>query len=183
MTDLITLAEYKDAKEIKSPNLDVKIETLITLVSDFVEVYCGRRFLTETYTDALYGVCEDSIYIQNPPLTDVAVIEFYNTSREWELVDLEAYLIEEDIITFLDLPIVHDTPKKPFRLEYTGGYVDIPAALRLAVIDMVTFYHKNEATPKKSVSSLNVQAPGFTDNNLPSHIKRVLDLYRVIDNV
>ena len=57
-----------------------------------------------------------------------------------------------------------------------------PADLKLAVIDLVTYYHKDEYKERKVMAGASIQNAGSTSqaNNVafPDHIKRVLDLYK-----
>ena len=45
MSNLITLAEYKDAEGITSPKEDLRINSLIPSVSQLVKTYCGNSFV------------------------------------------------------------------------------------------------------------------------------------------
>ena len=45
MTDLITLAEYKEYKGISNPDRDGKFQILITRASALIETYCNRKFI------------------------------------------------------------------------------------------------------------------------------------------
>ena len=57
MADLISLAKYKEFEGIDSTTNDLKFQTLIPSVSQFVKTYCGNSFVdfvstnkTETFT-------------------------------------------------------------------------------------------------------------------------------------
>jgi hypothetical protein len=53
----------------------------------------------------------------------------------------------------------------------------------LAVIDLITYYHKDEYKERKVMGGASIQNSASTtqSNNVafPDHIKRVLDLYKV----
>jgi hypothetical protein len=53
----------------------------------------------------------------------------------------------------------------------------------LAVIDLITYYHKDEHKERKVMAGASIQNSASTSqrNNVafPDHIKRVLDLYKV----
>jgi len=68
------------------------------------------------------------------------------------------------------------------KVVYTAGYSAVPADLKLAVIDLVTYYLKDEHKQRQSIAGASLQNQGSSGqpNNVgfPDHIKRVLDLYK-----
>ena len=68
------------------------------------------------------------------------------------------------------------------RVTYTAGYASIPTDLRLAVMDLITYYLKDEHKERRSIAGASIQnqASSSQRNNVafPDHIKRVLDLYK-----
>ena len=75
-------------------------------------------------------------------------------------------------------------PKGPgaVKVVYKAGYATIPADLKLAVIDLITYYHKDEHKARQTIAGASIQNQSSTSqrNNVafPDHIKRVLDLYK-----
>ena len=45
MTDLITLADYKEIEGISSPKEDLRLATLVPSVSQLVKTYCGNSLI------------------------------------------------------------------------------------------------------------------------------------------
>jgi hypothetical protein len=68
------------------------------------------------------------------------------------------------------------------RVTYTAGYAETPLDLRLAVVDLVTYYFKGEHKQRQTLAGATIQNPGSASvrNSVafPDHIKRVLDLYK-----
>ena len=68
------------------------------------------------------------------------------------------------------------------KITYKAGYDTCPADLQLAVIDLVTYYHKDEHKARKVMAGASIQnntSSSQRDNvAFPDHIKRVLDLYK-----
>jgi hypothetical protein len=68
------------------------------------------------------------------------------------------------------------------KVTYTAGYSTCPADLRLAVIDLITYYLKEEHRETRTLGGASIQNPSSTSLNdnvgFPDHIKRVLDLYK-----
>ena len=68
------------------------------------------------------------------------------------------------------------------KVVYTAGYSAIPGDLKLAVLDLITYYLKDEHKMRQSIAGASLQnqgSSGQTNNvGFPDHIKRVLDLYK-----
>jgi hypothetical protein len=78
------------------------------------------------------------------------------------------YFISEDGIEYVN----------KYKINYVGGFDETPSDLKLAVLDLVEYYYKNESTPKRMSNFVTIEYVKTSD--FPPHIKRVLDLYRVI---
>ena len=67
-------------------------------------------------------------------------------------------------------------------MTYTAGYETTPEDLKLAVFDLVTYYHRNEHKQRMNQGPAAINNPGSTslrnNSDFPDHIKRVLDMYR-----
>jgi hypothetical protein len=70
------------------------------------------------------------------------------------------------------------------KVIYTAGYSAVPDDLKLALIDLVAYYYKEEYKISRILSgaSMNNANTSSMPRNIgfPDHIKRVLDLYRYI---
>ena len=68
------------------------------------------------------------------------------------------------------------------KVVYTAGYSSVPSDLKLAVLDLVTYYLKDEHKQRQSIAGASLQNQGSTSQNnnvgFPDHIKRVLDLHK-----
>ena len=182
MTDLIKLDEYKKFAEIGASVTqgDARLSYLITLTSEFIENYCGRVFSTASHVEQVKD--DDTfLFVRNIPITTLTSVEYFDAAKAWTVLDVESYMpyLEDGQIELIDVPIVYAVAR-PYRLTYTGGYANIPADLKLAALDLVTYYYKRESAPKKAASDVMITTPVVEANNLPAHIKRVLDLYRAI---
>jgi hypothetical protein len=66
-----------------------------------------------------------------------------------------------------------------YKVSYFAGYEVVPEDLRLAVLDLVTYYRKNDGAihSTKAPGTNAVQIEYISTTSLPAHIKRVLDFY------
>lgn len=183
MPDLITRQEYKDYEDISSPNQDDEIDFLIPKVSAFIKTYCRRTFNDFISTDKV-DVFNGGYYYLIPsdtPIISITSLEFsadlgqnYTTLTEftdWVLID--------DSLIGKPTGTCFSSAKNGYRLSYKSGYVTLPEDLKLAVLDMVKYYLRNDGTVHgtKFSNTNTMQIEHISDAALPAYIKRVLDPY------
>ena len=182
---LITAAEYKAYKGITSTTEDAALAIIIPKVSDLVKAFCRRTFIDyvdEAKVEVFKGGHE-SLNPEETPLRTVSSLEFsedYGLTYT-SLVEFTDYVVDVETgqVTFI-LPQYQNYRRvNAFKVTYTAGYEVIPADLKLAVMDLVTYYIRNEAAlhTNKNVGANSVQIEYITNTGLPAHIRRVLDLY------
>lgn len=182
-TNLITLQEYKAYEGITGPTQDLEITTIIPKVSEFVKSVCRRTFVD--------WVDEQKVEIFNGGevllLGEAPVIQIFGLEQSLDygqnytsLVEFQDWVYDHEAEEIVPLK----TPEfkkliNGYRVTYTAGYENIPEDLKLAVLDLVTYYMKNQGAVHSvtAVTTGNAQVQYLTQTNLPTHIKRVLDLY------
>jgi len=188
MRNLITVDDYKIYANISSPDQDERIELLIPYVSQLIKTYCSRNFIdnydvdAEDFTDIIqyYNGGDDYLYTEEFPIVSV---EEVGTSKDngqtyTSLVEYTDYLIDRQndrLVIFGAKDI--DAPNY-FRVTYRAGYSNLPGDLYVATLDLLDYYIKREATPRKTQGAVSIEY--IRSSDFPHHIKRVLDLYRVI---
>ena len=194
MADLITLATYKDAEGLSTPKEDVRISALIPSVSQLVKTYCGNSFVdfyssnkTETFNiDWATHVVQ---LTESPVNALVSVQERTSYSGSYTTLTTGAYEYSLDSTTD---SIMRTWSSGGYRnwpqgigavkIVYTAGYSAVPADLELAVIDLITYYLKDEHKERRTIPGASIQNQASTSqtNNVgfPDHIKRVLDFYK-----
>jgi hypothetical protein len=181
--NLITLQEYKAYEGITSTTQDVEINTIIPKVSEFVKSICRRTFVdwvddakTEVFNG---GTC---LLLGEAPIIAISSIEkSENYGQSYvDLVEFTDWVLDSQNQQILPI----NRAEFPYlingyRVTYTAGYQNIPEDLKLAVLDLVTYYMKNQGAVQSqiAVTTGNAQVQYLTQSNLPGHIKRVLDLY------
>jgi len=185
MADLINITEYKAFASISSTESDAKLNVVIPMVSAFVKTYCGRDFANYTATAAVeyFSIGGTTLFVSEPPVTSI-------DSVERKLVAGDAYTVLTDKVHY-EYDIANDCvvsletdgfPAIPngVKITYKGGFATIPSDLKLGVISLVTYYMKGEQVPRKSLNSNQISTEYPQSQDLPPHIKRVFDLYRII---
>jgi|TARA_B110000467_G_C18211049_1_gene417441 hypothetical protein len=193
MADLITLQEYKTAEGITQPKEDARLNVLIPSISQLVKTYCGNSFVdfystnkTETFTlewgthivqltespvNAIVSVQEATSY--GGTLTTLTT-----GAQEYALNKATDCIYRTTTGGYKNWPVGVETVK----VVYTAGYSAVPADLKLAVLDLITYYLKDEHKARQSIAGASIQnqtSSSQRDNvSFPDHIKRVLDLYK-----
>jgi len=192
MTDLIALSTYKTAEGIQATKDDAKLELLITSVSQLVKTYCNATFV-DYYTSAkteMFNINYNESFVQ---LAEGPVVMSEGNKpvvSERDNITSSYTTLTQDVDYYVDteLDCIYRMnkawPKGPgaVKVVYKAGYATIPADLKLAVIDLITYYHKDEHKARQTIAGASIQNQSSSSqrNNVafPDHIKRVLDLYK-----
>jgi hypothetical protein len=185
--NLITQTEYKTYAGIKSTNYDAEIDALIPRVSQFVKNYCGRTFVDyfaapDPQKVEVFSGGFKTILPTETPLVSIGKLEASeNFGKTYTtLVQYTDWVQQGDTIVSL-APKGFDYYINGYKLTYFGGWDDVPPDLGLAIMDLLTYYRKNDMSihSTKAPGTNNVQIEYITSNQLPAHIRRVLDMYRL----
>ena len=194
MANLITLADYKEAEGIVSPKEDLKINALIPAISQLVKTYCGNSIVdfygtdkTETFN---INWSTHAVQLTETPVNSIVSVKersSYDAAYETLTTTDHEYYFDystDSIFRTNSGGGYNFWPKGPAAVEvvYTAGYASTPADLKLAVIDLVTYYLKDEHKERRTLAGASIQNQGSTSLRdsvaFPDHIKRVLDLYK-----
>jgi len=192
MTDLITLATYKTAEGIQATKDDAKLELLITSVSQLVKTYCNTTFVdyytsakTElsniNYNEAFVQLSEGPVVMSDGNKPVVSERDSITSSYTTLTQDVD-YYVDTDLDCIYRMNKAWPKGPGAVKVVYKAGYETIPADLKLAVIDLITYYHKDEHKARQTIAGASIQNQSSSSqrNNVafPDHIKRVLDLYK-----
>ena len=197
MADLVTVAQYKDAEGLRGEKDDDRLAVIVPQVSDLVKKYCGISFIDFYSTDKVETFSIDDNYTttiivsESPLVTVDSVQERASYSGSYETLtttDYEYYVdTESDAIIRTNKegnPIPFKRGVGAVKITYNAGYSATPEDLKLALFDLVNYYMKDEHKERRTLGGAQLQnqgTSGIRDNSdFPDHIKRVLDLYRVI---
>lgn len=194
MINLISLDEYKTAKDIRKDDKDEVISQLITDVSALIQNYINYKFYDseETHTqvfDLDYDATE--LYLDDFPVNDITSITeinpyYYDSTIHFPVPET---IYREDLKQGRLIRLNGTWPQGYSAVEVTytvGSALDpatIPPDLKRATIDMVNYYMAEEWKDSKQMrgASLNNNTGSGNTNtsttDFPPHIQRVLDLY------
>ena len=197
MADLITVTQFKDSEGIRGEKDDDQLNVIVPQVSDLVKKYCGTSFIdfyssakTETFT--VYDKFTSVIILSESPVNSVSSVqERTSYSGDYTTLTTAAYEYYLDA----EADAIYRTTKNgeitywpkgvgAVKISYTAGYSATPEALKLALFDLVNYYLKDEHKERQTLGGATLQnaaTAGIRNiTDFPDHIKRVLDLYRVV---
>lgn len=191
MADLITLREYKDMEGIQNPKDDYNLSQLISSVSQLVKTYCGNTFIDYYSTDKVdtFSIDWDTHLVQltESPVISVSAVETRDSvTSSYQAVTSTNYYLDynTDTVLYVTGSNYKNWPRGPgaVKVTYRAGYSSLPGDLKLAVIDLITYYYRDEYKERKTLAGATLQNPGTSSQDssvaFPDHIKRVLDLYK-----
>jgi hypothetical protein len=180
--ELITRSEYKSYAGIASTNSDEEIDSLLPKVSELVKTYCRRRFnewLDEVKTEVFSGNTSTLILQEEPVIQVLSVETSADYGQTWTaLTQYTDWVLDGNEIVNI---VQGEWTKlvRGYRVNYYCGYETVPQDLKLAVMDLVTYYRQNDASvhSTKAPGTNSVQIEYISTTSLPAHIKRILDFY------
>lgn len=199
MTNLVTLEEYKLYEGINSTQYDEKLETLTTSVSKLVRTYCGTEFNAYTTSPGVteyFDIQWNSHVVQLRHSPVISVLNVYIRDSQGQTYT-EVYsdgtngqyafyldTISDSVLRTSESGSYRNWPcgVGSVKVVYTAGYPTVPEDLKLAISDLISYYHKNEWKERQSIGSASREGAGSSairnDPGFPDHIRRVLDMYR-----
>lgn len=191
---IITLDDYKLFEGITSTKNDDQLEALLDSSSALIETYCNTKFTQ--YAEApgaeeIFNIQWDTHVVQlkySPVISVLLVLERSAQNQAYTPLSLNTYDWYLDRVTD---SIFRTNPDGSYALwpkgvgsvavNYIAGYTSAPEDIKLALVDLVTYYFKDEHRVNRSLGSASTQnqvTSSIRDAGFPDHIKRVLDLYR-----
>jgi len=192
MADLITIDEYKTSENIQSTKEDSRINSLISAVSALVKTYCGNSIVDHYSTNKVetFSINWSTNLVQlteTPIVSIVSVEERDDYSSSYTTVPATEYFMDASVDGVYRVSTAGGKKNWPggpasVKITYKAGYSECPKDLQLAVIDLITYYLKNEHKARQTMQGASIQnitSSSQRDNvAFPDHIKRVLDLYK-----
>lgn len=122
----VTVTEVKALGRIVTTSHDTLIQDLIDAAESFVEAFCDIKLTSEEVSENLDG---GGYYLlpSRKPMTAVTTV-----FEEGDLIDAADYGFEEFGL-FQTTEYPWTAGKQIFATTYTGGYVEAPAGLKLAI--------------------------------------------------
>jgi len=164
MADIITLNEYKTAKNIVTTDYDAQLTALIPMVNNYIEEYCGRVFGPAEHTEQNEGTIDALsryfFHVKNRPIISVQdiTLKFTGASSNMtvDLTNLDIFSEAGYIYYAYNLAPPTVVLREEYRnvfyytITYSGG-MPVPQPVKLAAVtmlgDMFEYFNRvNSAT-------------------------------------
>ena len=192
MANLIDLDTYKISEKIESTKEDARITSLIAAVSALVKTYCGNSIVDYYATNkveefSINRATNLAQLTETPIVSIVSVEERDDFASSYTTVPTTEYYADgstDSIYRVNTTGIGKSWPTGPaaVKITYKAGYSECPADLQLAVVDLITYYMKDEHKARQTMQGASIQNNSSSSQRdnvaFPDHIKRVLDLYK-----
>lgn len=192
---LTTRARVKTFLGITSTDDDTLLDSLINVVTNFIENYCDRRFKLTTYTDEVYdGNGSQQMLLKQYPVvafTQLGERDSVDNQSSWTAIDSEDYFVNlvTGIIDYIN-GLFRRLPRH-YRATYQAGYdvdvSDIAKTLEAAgagdlefacwslVSDMYDEYKGEADITSESLGDYSVSYAAVEENPV---IKNILEKYK-----
>lgn len=129
-TALTTLSRVKNRLTITESGHDAVLTRMINGVSDFIEMYCQRKFVSRTYTQEKYSVYspgETHLLLRQYPISALTTLEYAvgtPSNKNWTEYNVDDFELIEDgrnglVRVYASIPFGVNT----IRATYTAGYL------------------------------------------------------------
>ena len=185
MTALITLEDYKLYKKITKTDSDEELNAIIASVSNLIKTYCGHSFIDyfTTPKTEVFNIkqSQHALLLNEWPVKTVSLVE-YRDSYEENYVTLASseYFIDTSIDTIFKHSGYWPDGFGAVKVTYTAGYATTPPDIKIAGLDLVHHYHKEEYKERKSIGTATIDTglSKMGTSRWPAHVARVLDMYK-----
>lgn len=187
---LVTLDEYKTYKKLTKTDADQELGFIVESVNSLVNTFIGHSLL-DYYDDSTPAVeifnvkpGQSSLQLNEWPIKEVIKVESrLDFQNPYVIVDPTEYFVDPTV----DSIYIHGHNtywQEGFgstKVTYTAGYPETPKDIRIAVLDLVHHYYKEEYKDKKQIGNASIDNTNRAmalASEWPIHIIRVLDMYR-----
>lgn len=175
---LTTLAKVKQFGKIESFEDDLLLTRMIDAASATIELFCGRTFVSQSYTETKDGTGQRKMTLRNVPVTAVASVTVNGQpiSARPEVqgngYTFDAYGVR---LTGYAFTVGLDN----VRVVYTAGFAAVPPDVDMACCELVTLRYKTLDRLGVSSKSLAGESISFNQGDFSDPVRRALDQYRV----
>lgn len=186
---LTTRDNVKAALNITGSDDDARIDSLLAVVTDFIQSYCNRTFASDTLTEypKVNGYNASTVNLKRYPVTSVTSVHVSTDLPRVYGAD-ELLTADEDYILDEDPGILHRTDGsawptgiKAVKVVYVGGYSTIPADLERAAIEIIAVKLNKGKFQLYHVTQEDAAEGGIRMlrwEDIPTTTQQVLDDYR-----
>lgn len=182
---MITLEDYKIYKKLTKTESDEELTKIIASVVSMIKAYCGHSFV-DYYTTPkveIFNIKQNqhAILLNEWLVKDVTLVEYRDSyDQAYTTLSSAEYFVDKTIDTVFKHSGYWPEGFGAVKITYTAGYSSVPEDVKIAGLDLVHHYHKEEYKERKSIgaASIDTGLSKMSNTKWPAHVARVLDLYK-----
>jgi hypothetical protein len=187
MANLVSLDDYKIYKKKTKTEDDEVINQLITSVSTAVKMYCGHSFIDYYAVDKVeifnIDINQHAILLNEWPVNTVSQVEYRDSYLDsYTILDASEYYVDKNIDTLFKHSGYWPEGYASVKVTYRAGYTATPGDIKIACLDLISHYLKEEYKERKTIGQVSIDNSqsnmGSNMSKWPSHVSRVLDMYK-----
>jgi hypothetical protein len=170
------------------------IDSIINSASQFIENYCNRKFISQTFTEYYDGNDEEKLLLSNFPITVFTGLYLYDFMSA---VVLQTYTVHSDYEVYTDEGIIYKPGcfghgHKNYKVVYVAGYTmaNMPEDLKTACFELAKlsyFKMDKQGIQSETIGRYSINYGGisqvtyFMGVAVPGYIISLLAPYRRLD--
>jgi hypothetical protein len=180
VADLTTLANVEAWLKLQPGNDDeALLSRLITAVSDMVERWCNRPFLTEDFTETRDGTGSNRMAFGNFPVTAVeSVVIDGRVIPAGDAVQTPGFYFKKTMLYLNGYRFLAGSGN--VALSYTAGYAEVPPAVEQAVIETIGMRYRERDRIGQSSKGIAGETTAYLIKDLPPSAQTALQPYRKV---
>ncbi len=181
--DLTTLANVKQYLRIAQANDDALLQTLITNVSDYIQVYLNRKFNSQDYTGIANGSgfgCQQLAF-GNYPVSAVSTLTICgNAIPQVAITDgrTRGYRFSEDYIYLNGYEFVNGIAN--VQCTYTAGFDTLPPSIVQACNELVGLRYREIERIGQSSKVLNGENVNYITDAMQKSVSILLSNWKKV---
>lgn len=175
-----TLAKVKEYLQITDTASDTLLTDLLARLQAWAESYLDRKIESAAYTEQQDGDGTSLLTLKQYPVTAVTSIHD-DTLR---VFGADRLIAAADYVTYGDRGqvkldgLVFTIGLQNVKAIYTAGYATVPPELVQALCELVADRFRNKENQGVKSLTIGAYSVAYTDEEIPTEIKAVLDVYR-----
>ncbi len=185
---LVALQDVKDFLTISGSTEDSKLTYLINEVSRWIASFCGRNFVSTTYTEYYDGTGTDELMLKNYPIISVTSLHddparvFGSNVAKSVAADVLVYK-NTGTLKLWNKEGAFQVGVANVKVVYVAGYAPIPAEIQMACKRLIAVLYLRQTNRNFDIQSQTVQqqTTSYLISDMPPNVKAILNGYRKLD--
>ena len=189
-SNLTTLEDTKEYREIEGTDNDNLLQQLIGAASQFVKTETGYEWVETTYKELIDGERTETLILTQKPIISVVslVINGETISSDNYYIYNESGMLKRQDIGIYNVGYTHHSRKgllfprgqQNIEVEYVAGYEDVPQDLQKAVWSMINTQLGGKGYEGLESYSIGDESMKWREAGLPVEVQQTIARYKSV---